>query len=88
MDALASVLTALGAGGVITAMVTLVRLAIGAERRRADDWRTAAQNTTAANTVLTANIDKLITSVEQLAKSQQQVLSMLQAMSTERREAA
>lgn len=82
----------LGAGvlaTVIGGFITLVRIALAAERRRADDWRTAAQTSSEANRVLSANIDKLIGSVEQLATSQREVVSLLQSLTDrERRDAA
>lgn len=64
----------------IGAVITLVRMTVAAERRRADDWRTAAQTSSEANRVLSANIDKLIGSVEQLATSQREVVSLLQTL--------
>lgn len=67
--------------------LTLHRDVVEAERRRADDWRTAAQTQSATNEVHTANIAKLIGSVEQLAASQREVLALLQAQSAERRAA-
>jgi hypothetical protein len=81
--------TALDAG-VIAAMIVLVRIALAAERGRADDWRTAAQTQSAANEVHSANIAKLIGSVEQLTVSQREVLALLQsqAASSQRRDAA
>ena len=88
MDVLASLLTAGVAGTILTAMVALVRIALGAERRRADDWRTAAQTQAATNSVLTGNLDKLITSVEQLALSQREMMTLLQTMASDRRSAA
>lgn len=86
MDLLTSLITAGVVGTVITAMLALVRIALGAERRRADDWRTAAQTSSAANAVLSASIDKLSASVEQSTASQREMLALLQAMS--RRDAA
>ncbi len=88
MDAVSGILTATFTGSLITGIVVLVRIAIGAERRRADDWRTAAQTQSAANEVHSANIAKLIGSVEQLAASQREVLALLQAQSAKRRGAA
>lgn len=67
-------------GTILTGMLALVRIAIGAERRRADDWREAAKATSAANTVLSTNVEKLIGSVEHLATSQREMLVLLQAM--------
>ena len=87
MDAVASLLTAGAAGTILTAIIALVRIALGAERRRADDWRTAAQTSAAANVILSGNLDKLITSVEQLATSQREMMSLLQKMAADRRSA-
>jgi hypothetical protein len=77
------VITAGALATFIGAVITLVRMTVAAERRRADDWRTAAQTSSEANRVLSGNIDKLIGSVEQLATSQREVVSLLQAL-TER----
>ncbi len=88
MDAVSGILTASFAGSLVTGIVVLVRIAIGAERRRADDWRTAAQTQSAANEVHSANIAKLIGSVEQLAASQREVLALLQAQSAGKRRGA
>lgn len=63
--------------------------AVSAEQRRADDWRTAAQTQSAANEVHSANIAKLIASVEQLSTSQREVLALLHSLtSSDRRPAA
>ena len=78
-------ITAGAVGTIITAMIALVRIALGAERRRADDWRTAAQTSAAANVVLTGNIDKLIGSVEQLAATQRDMMALLQRVAADRR---
>jgi hypothetical protein len=81
MNALAALLIQAGVvGTILTGMLALVRIAIGAERRRADDWRDAAKTTSAANTVLSTNVEKLIGSVEHLATSQREMLLLLQAM--------
>jgi hypothetical protein len=88
VEIVASLITGGAIAALITAMVALVRIALGAERRRADDWRTAAQTSSAANAVLSANIDKLVTSVEQLAKSQRETMSLLQTLASDRRDAA
>ena len=73
-----------GAGGILATFLALVRIAIGSERRRADDWREAARTAVAANSVLSGNVEKLITSVEQLATSQRESLSLLQKLAAER----
>jgi hypothetical protein len=81
-------LVATGAIGTVLAFaVTLVRIAIGSERRRADDWRTVARTSNAANAVLSTNVEKLISSVEQLAASQRETTALLQTIAA-RREAA
>ena len=85
MNIISGLIQAGVAGTIVAGMLALVRIALGAERRRADDWRTAAQTSAAANTVLSANVDKLVTSVEQLATSQREMMAMLQAMAAERR---
>lgn len=77
MDALTSIITAGVMTAIITGMLALVRIALGAERRRADDWRMAAQTTSAANAVLSTNVDKLVTSVEQMATSQREMMTLL-----------
>lgn len=87
MDVVASLLTAGAVGTILTAIIALVRIALGAERRRADDWRTAAQTSAAANAVLSGNLDKLITSVEQQATSQREMMALLQKMADDRRSA-
>lgn len=61
-------------GGFIAAMIVLVRIALGSERRRADDWRTAAQTTAEANRVMSANVDKLVGTVEQMAATQREMM--------------
>lgn len=70
--------------GLATGMIALVRIALSAERRRADDWRTAAQTSSAANAVMSANIEKLITSVEHLASSQRDTTALLQKVAADR----
>lgn len=84
MDIVSGLITAGVVGTILGGMITLVRIALGAERRRADDWRTAAQTSSAANTVLTGHVEKLIGSVEQLAATQREMMGLLQAMATER----
>jgi hypothetical protein len=88
VDVITGLLTAGVLGTVLTAVIALVRIAISAERRRADDWRTAAQTSAAANAILGSHVEKLITSVEQLATSQRETMTLLQTMTTERRNAA
>lgn len=88
MDILASLITAGVVTAVLTAMLALVRIALGAERRRADDWREAAKTSSAANAVLSTNLDKLITSHEQLVISQRDMMALLQTIAADRRSAA
>lgn len=89
MSSLAALLIQAGVVGTIaTFTLALVRIAIRAERGRADDWREAAKTTSAANTVLSANVEKLIGSVEHLATSQREMLVLLQAMAGKDRSAA
>lgn len=79
------VLQALASAAVLGGFITLVRIALSAERRRADDWRTAAQTSSEANRVLSSNIDKLIGSVEQLSASQREVVSLLHTLADQER---
>lgn len=88
MDILPSLITAGALSTTLAAMITLVRIALGAERRRADDWRTAAQTSAAANAILGSHVEKLISSVEQLATSQREMMALLQSVAAERRGAA
>ena len=79
-------------GGIVATilgtMLALVRIAIAAERRRADDWRDTAETREETNAVLSANIEKLISSVEQLAASQREILSLLRRSGERDRDAA
>lgn len=88
MDLVALLIQAGALTTVVGAMLALVRIAIGAERRRADDWRTAAQTSATANAVLTGHVEKLIASVEQLATSQRETLMLLRSMAPGTRSAA
>ena len=88
MDIITGLLTAGALGTVLTAALALVRIAIGAERRRADDWRTAYNSTTAANAILGSQVEKLITSVEHLSTAQREMMTVLQTMTADRRGAA
>jgi len=88
MNILTSLITAGALGTIIAGIITLVRIAIGAERRRADDWRTAAQTSAAANAILNSHMEKLIGSVEQLATSQREMMALLQTVAADRRGAA
>lgn len=69
-------------GGVVASVLgtalALVRIALGAERRRADDWRDAAKTATAANALMSSNVDKLVDSVEKLATTQREMMVLLQ----------
>lgn len=67
---------------ILWAAITLVRIAVAAERRRADDWREAAQTGAEANAVMNANVQKLIASVEQLAASQRETNQTLDKVVT------
>lgn len=84
MDILSSLITGGIATAILGAMLALVRIAVGSERRRADDWRTAAEKSLAANAVLGGLVEKLIGSVEQLATSQREMMSLLQTVAAER----
>jgi len=88
VDIPASLITAGALSTTFGGMIALVRIALGAERRRADDWRTAAQTSTAANAILGSHVEKLISSVEQLATSQREMMALLQTVAAERRGAA
>jgi hypothetical protein len=65
----------------------LVRIAVGAERRRADDWRAragewreTAETTAEANALMASNVKTLTTSVELLAASQREANATLDKM--------
>ena len=85
MDILTSLITAGAFGTIIAGVITLVRIAIGAERRRADDWRTAAQTSAAANAILIGGQEKLIASVEHLAITQREMMALLQKVAAAER---
>lgn len=85
MDILTSLITAGAFGTIIAGVITLVRIAIGAERRRADDWRTAAQTSAAANAILIGGQEKLIASVEHLATTQREMMALLQKVAAAER---
>lgn len=87
-DALGPWLASGSGAGLILGVISLVKIAVAAERRRADDWHEAAQTREAANLVMAANVEKLITSVEQLATSQREILALVQGLATDRRGAA
>ena len=80
MDILTSLITAGGIGTILAGIITLVRIALSAERRRADDWRTAAQTSAAANAILGGQVERLIASVEHLATTQREMMALLQKM--------
>lgn len=82
---LTNLITAGAGASILGFVIALVRIALSAERRRADDWRTAARTSAEANVVLTGHFDKLITSVEQLATSQREMMAVLQGMAAELR---
>lgn len=87
-DSLAPWLAGGGIPAILWFVVKLVSIAVGAERRRADDWHEASKTREAANLVMAANNEKLIASVEQLATSQREILALVQSLATERRGAA
>lgn len=75
----AQVLISSGAlAALLGAMLALVRIAIAAERRRADDWRETARTRGEANAVLSANNEKLIGSIEQVSASNREIMATLQ----------
>lgn len=91
MDLLQTLVSAGVATALIGAMVTLVRMAVGGDRRRADDWKEAAQTQERANEILSSNFEKLINTVEQMANSQREstrvqleMMSLLQKIAAER----
>jgi hypothetical protein len=81
-------LTAGSVGTVLAGVITLVRIAIRAERGRADDWRTAAQTYAAANAINGGQVEKLTASVEHLATTQREMMALLQKVAAERGNAA
>ena len=84
MDFVQALITAGVVGTIVTGMVTLVRMAVSAERRRADDWRTAAQTSAEANRVMSGNLEKLLNTVEQMANTQREMMGLLQKIAVER----
>ena len=87
-DGVAPWLAGGGGAAFVWAVITLVKIAVAAERRRADDWHEAANTREAANLVMAGNVEKLIASVEQLATSQREILALVQSLATEHRGAA
>lgn len=86
---LAAVLVQAGVvSAILGTMLALVRIAIGAERRRADDWRTAYQTQVKVNEVMSGNVEGLVTSTTQLTAAQQETLALLRTMAAERRSTA
>lgn len=80
-------ITAGAAGAVIAGIITLVRIAVSSERRRADDaresaaeWRDAAETLRAANDVLAVHVGKLVGSVEQLSTTQREMMGLLRVV--------
>jgi hypothetical protein len=71
----------LGGGGGI---VALVRIAVGSETRRANDWREIARTATEAATRNGEHVRELVTAVNQLAAAQRESLAILQAIQAER----
>jgi hypothetical protein len=84
MGVVEALITAGAVGSFLTVLLALARVAVSAERRRADDWRHNAETSAAANAVNAGNIEKLITSVEQLATAQREMMSVLQRVAAER----
>lgn len=84
MDLLQSLITAGVGAALVTGMITLVRMAVGAERRRADDWRTAAQTSAEANKIMLVNVEKLLNTVEQMANTQREMMGLLQKVAADR----
>ena len=76
-------LAAGGAAGAILAFaLAMLRIAVGAERRRADDWRHAADTAAAANTVNSANVEKLVDAVRQQSASLAQLIGSVGQLAT------
>lgn len=76
-------------GAILWAAIALVRIALGAERRRADDWREAAKTSASAAAVMSGHVERLVSAVEQLTAAQRECLSILQGLAAaERRSAA
>lgn len=80
MDSLAEWLTAGGVGAFLATTIILMRIAITAERGRADDWRTVAQTQASVGKVQEEHIRKLILAVEQLTSVQQQTLEVVRRL--------
>lgn len=74
-----------GAGAILWTFIRLVNIAVATERRRADDWHETANTREAANQVNTANVEKLIVLVEQLAASQRETFALLKGLASDRR---
>lgn len=74
------ILGLLGTGG----FVTLVRIAVGSESKRADDWRKIAETSTAAATTNGEHVRELVGAVNQLSAAQRECLAILQTMQAER----
>lgn len=77
-----------GIGVLLWFTIAMVKIAVAAERGRADDWRGTAKTREAANEVMSTNVQKLIASVEQLAASQREILALVKSLATDRRNAA
>jgi hypothetical protein len=85
VNILTGLITAGAFGTILGAIISLVRIALGAERRRADDWRTAAQTSAAAAAVFGGHVETLIGAMAQLSTAQREMMALLQTMATERR---
>jgi hypothetical protein len=71
----------LGGGGV----VALVKIAVGSESRRANDWREIAKTSAAAAEVNGGHVRELVGAVNQLATAQRECLAILQGIATDHR---
>jgi hypothetical protein len=78
--AIAALATLGGGGGV----VALVRIAVGSETRRANDWRDIATTATAAAGKQGEHVRDLVAAVNQLAQAQRESLAILQTIQAER----
>ena len=77
-----------GVGIFLWFIVAMVKISVGAERRRADGWQETARIRETANDVMADNMQKLIASLGELATSQREILALVRSLATERRSAA
>jgi hypothetical protein len=87
VEAAAITATATAVSVILGFIVALVRIAITSERRRADDWRTAAQTQAEANAVQADNLNTLVVTVGKLATTQDRMMAILQGLATTDRSA-